>query len=162
MVGERTVRESLGREVLFSAQQVEGLFDLGLREGGEEARIAGRASDDAAGVAEAALQLHAGALHVCLRPLFTSGGLGYFEGEHTHTHIHAKYGLGPHYRRNRPGGLRPSAANVAGDDRNEGVNGKDLPHMTARQFHSYFRLNFYVGEAAVLNVLRGEQRLDIP
>ena len=34
--------------------------------------------------------------------------------------------------------------------------------MTARQFHSYFRLNFYVGEAAVLNVLRGEQRLDIP
>ena len=42
-----------------------------------------------------------------------------------------------------------------------GVNGKALPTMTTRQFHSYFRLNFEVGETATLNVLRGTQKLDI-
>lgn len=40
-----------------------------------------------------------------------------------------------------------------------GVNGRELPNMTIRQFHSYFRLTFNVGDTATLNVLRGGQRL---
>jgi membrane-associated protease RseP (regulator of RpoE activity) len=43
-----------------------------------------------------------------------------------------------------------------------GVNGEPLPDMTARQFHAYFRLKFNVGDTATLNVLRGEQKMDIP
>jgi hypothetical protein len=35
-----------------------------------------------------------------------------------------------------------------------GVNGAPLPHMTAPQFHAYFRLRFEVGETAVLDVVR--------
>ena len=42
-----------------------------------------------------------------------------------------------------------------------GVNGQALPHMTPRQFHSYFRFNFNVGDTATLNVLRGDQKLEI-
>jgi S1-C subfamily serine protease len=42
-----------------------------------------------------------------------------------------------------------------------GVNGRALPHMTPRQFHSYFRFNFNVGDTATLNVLRGDQNLEI-
>jgi len=41
------------------------------------------------------------------------------------------------------------------------VNGKNLPAMTTRQFHTYFRLNFNVGDTVTLNVLRGSQRLDL-
>ena len=42
-----------------------------------------------------------------------------------------------------------------------GCSGKDLPDMTARQFHAYFRLNFDVGDVATLHVLREGKRLDI-
>jgi membrane-associated protease RseP (regulator of RpoE activity) len=42
-----------------------------------------------------------------------------------------------------------------------GVNGQSLPHLTPRQFHSYFRFNFNVGDTATLNVLRGDQKLEI-
>lgn len=42
------------------------------------------------------------------------------------------------------------------------VNGASLKHMTTRQFHSYFRLAFNVGDQATLSVLRGAQRLEIP
>lgn len=42
-----------------------------------------------------------------------------------------------------------------------GINGKHLPHMNTRQFHSYFRLTFNVGDTATLNVLRGNQRVDV-
>ena len=48
------------------------------------------------------------------------------------------------------------------DDVIVGINGKELPSMTMRQFHSHFRLAFNVGGTAVLNVLRGDQRLEIP
>lgn len=43
-----------------------------------------------------------------------------------------------------------------------GVGGKDLGHMTPRRFHTFFRLNFEVGDTATLNVLRGGRRLDVP
>jgi hypothetical protein len=42
-----------------------------------------------------------------------------------------------------------------------GINGKSLPTMTTRQFHSHFRLNFDVGDTATLNVLRGDRRLPV-
>ena len=42
-----------------------------------------------------------------------------------------------------------------------GVNGAVLPSMTARQFHAYFRTHFSVGDSVTLNVLRGEQKLDL-
>lgn len=41
------------------------------------------------------------------------------------------------------------------------VNGAGLPAMTTRQFHSHFRLAFNVGDTALLNVLRGTERLEI-
>ena len=41
------------------------------------------------------------------------------------------------------------------------INGKRLPEMTTRQFHSYFRLTFNVGDTATLSVLRGNQPLKI-
>jgi len=43
-----------------------------------------------------------------------------------------------------------------------GINGETLPSMTTRQFHAHFRLAFNVGDTATLNVLRGDQRLQIP
>jgi hypothetical protein len=42
-----------------------------------------------------------------------------------------------------------------------GINGKQLPPMTTRQFHSHFRLAFNVGDTATLNVLRGSERRDV-
>src|SRR5687768_8573567 len=48
------------------------------------------------------------------------------------------------------------------DDVLIGINGKELPAMNTRQFHSYFRLNFNVGDSVTLNVLRGSERLEIP
>jgi len=42
-----------------------------------------------------------------------------------------------------------------------GINGEELSAMTTRQFHSYFRLRFNVGDRVTLNVLRGAQRIDI-
>lgn len=42
-----------------------------------------------------------------------------------------------------------------------GVNGEALPHMTPRQFHTWFRLKFNVGDKAVLNILRGGRRLAV-
>ena len=47
------------------------------------------------------------------------------------------------------------------DDVIVGVNGRSLKSMTVRQFHSYFRLAFNVGDTETLNVLRGKQRLAI-
>jgi membrane-associated protease RseP (regulator of RpoE activity) len=47
------------------------------------------------------------------------------------------------------------------DDVIVGINGRQSPPMTIRQFHAYFRLNFDVGQTQTLNVLRGEQRLAI-
>lgn len=43
-----------------------------------------------------------------------------------------------------------------------GINGRNLPAMNTRQFHSHFRLNFNVGDTVTLNILRGSQRLDVP
>jgi serine protease Do len=43
-----------------------------------------------------------------------------------------------------------------------GINGKPLPQMTTRQFHSHFRLAFNVGDTATLDVLRGSERREIP
>ena len=48
------------------------------------------------------------------------------------------------------------------DDILIGINGKHLPAMNTRQFHSHFRLNFKVGDSVTLNVLRGAERLEIP
>lgn len=42
-----------------------------------------------------------------------------------------------------------------------GVGGKELPSMLPRQFHSYIRMNFNVGDTATLTILRGDQRRDI-
>jgi serine protease Do len=42
-----------------------------------------------------------------------------------------------------------------------GLNGKTLPSMTTRQFHTYFRLNNEVGDTAVLTVLRGSEKREI-
>jgi hypothetical protein len=42
-----------------------------------------------------------------------------------------------------------------------GIDGQSLPHMDMRQFHSHFRLLKQVGDRAVLNVLRGKEKLDI-
>ena len=42
-----------------------------------------------------------------------------------------------------------------------GINGEQLPSMNTRQFHSRFRLRFNVGDTATLNVLRGNQRVDV-
>lgn len=42
-----------------------------------------------------------------------------------------------------------------------GINGKELPTMTPRQFHTHIRLNFNVGDTVTLNVLRGGERKDI-
>jgi len=43
-----------------------------------------------------------------------------------------------------------------------GINGETLPSMTMRQFHTRFRLMNNVGDTATLNILRGDQRLQIP
>jgi len=60
----------------------------------------------------------------------------------------------------------PEAARSRGDLKTNdvivGINGKNPPVMNTRQFHSYFRLNFNVGDTVTLNILRGNQRLDIP
>lgn len=56
----------------------------------------------------------------------------------------------------------PARGDLKRNDIIVGVNGKTLPAMNARQFHTYFRLNFNVGDTATLNVLRGDRRLDIP
>ncbi|MCS6861543.1 MAG: PDZ domain-containing protein [Abditibacteriales bacterium] len=42
-----------------------------------------------------------------------------------------------------------------------GINGEQLPHMNARQFHAHFRLRFNVGDTVTLNVLRGNQRINV-
>ncbi len=42
-----------------------------------------------------------------------------------------------------------------------GVNGEALPSMNTRQFHSYFRLTFNVGDTVTLNVLRGGERVAV-
>jgi len=42
-----------------------------------------------------------------------------------------------------------------------GINGESLPEMSARQFHSYFRLRFNVGDSATLNILRGSERIEL-
>jgi hypothetical protein len=42
-----------------------------------------------------------------------------------------------------------------------GVNDAPLRPMTTRQFHSYFRLTFNVGDTATLNVRRGSQRMSL-
>ncbi len=59
----------------------------------------------------------------------------------------------------------PKWARTRGDLRNGdillGVDGKELPEMTTRQFHSHFRLTHNVGDTATLTVLRGSQRLEI-
>jgi hypothetical protein len=39
-----------------------------------------------------------------------------------------------------------------------GVDGKAMPQMNTRQFHSYFRLNHEVGQTATLNVIRNGQK----
>lgn len=41
------------------------------------------------------------------------------------------------------------------------VDGRQLQAMNTRQFHSYFRLNFNVGDTTTLKVLRGQQTLEI-
>jgi hypothetical protein len=41
------------------------------------------------------------------------------------------------------------------------INDKQLPVMNTRQFHSYFRLNFNIGDTATLTVLRGQEKLQI-
>lgn len=41
------------------------------------------------------------------------------------------------------------------------VNGKSLPSMTMRQFHTYFRLNHEVGETVTVQVLRGGKKVDL-
>ena len=41
------------------------------------------------------------------------------------------------------------------------VNHQELPAMNTRQFHSYFRLNFNVGDTVTLTVLRGNQKMEI-
>jgi hypothetical protein len=60
---------------------------------------------------------------------------------------------GPHWAKTR-GSLQMN-------DVITGLNGKPLPALTTRQFHSHFRLNFEVGDTVTLNVLRGTQKLDI-
>jgi serine protease Do len=47
------------------------------------------------------------------------------------------------------------------DDVIVGIDGRSLPAMTTRQFHSHFRLAFDVGDTATLNVLRGSERLEV-
>jgi hypothetical protein len=42
-----------------------------------------------------------------------------------------------------------------------GINGEMLPSMNTRQFHSYFRLRFNVGDTVTLNVLRGGQPVEV-
>jgi hypothetical protein len=43
-----------------------------------------------------------------------------------------------------------------------GLDGERLPDLDVRQFHAHFRLKKSVGDRAVLNVLRGKEKLDIP
>lgn len=56
-------------------------------------------------------------------------------------------------------------AKTRGDLRNGdillGVNGKELPSMTMRQFHTHYRLNHSVGETLTLNVLRGGEKVEV-
>lgn len=40
-----------------------------------------------------------------------------------------------------------------------GLNGQTMPKMNTRQFHTYFRTHFNVGDTVTLNVLRGQQKL---
>jgi len=47
------------------------------------------------------------------------------------------------------------------DDVIVGINGQAFPSMTTRQFHSYFRLHFEVGDTVTLNVRRNGQALNI-
>jgi serine protease Do len=47
------------------------------------------------------------------------------------------------------------------DDVIVGVDQKELPAMTTRQFHSWFRLNHEVGDKVTLHVLRNRQRMDV-
>jgi hypothetical protein len=42
-----------------------------------------------------------------------------------------------------------------------GINGRSLPAMTTRQFHSHFRLTFDLGDTVTLNVLRGSRRVPV-
>jgi len=42
-----------------------------------------------------------------------------------------------------------------------GIDGETLPSLDTRQFHAHFRLKKSVGDRAVLNVLRGKEKLDI-
>lgn len=41
------------------------------------------------------------------------------------------------------------------------VNNNQLPAMSTRQFHAYFRLNFNVGDTVTLTVLRGTEKREI-
>jgi S1-C subfamily serine protease len=61
---------------------------------------------------------------------------------------------GPEWAKTR-GGLRQNDIIV-------GLHGRSLPSMTTRQFHSHFRLKYQVGDTVTLNVLRGDQRLELP
>jgi hypothetical protein len=60
---------------------------------------------------------------------------------------------GPEWERTR-GGLQK-------DDVVVGVNNDPLRPMTTRQFHSYFRLAFNVGDTVILNVRRGSERVSL-
>lgn len=42
-----------------------------------------------------------------------------------------------------------------------GMDGRPLPHMTARQFHTYYRLHHSPGETVTLRVIRSGQRIDL-
>ena len=42
-----------------------------------------------------------------------------------------------------------------------GMDGKSLPQMTARQFHTYYRLHHSPGETVTLQVIRSGQRMDL-
>lgn len=52
------------------------------------------------------------------------------------------------------GGLRMNDVIVA-------VGGQELPEMTPRQFHAWFRLNYDVGQTATFTVLRAGKRTDV-
>ena len=75
----------------------------------------------------------------------------------------AKLDLGPRQLAYRQINFLPPAARHAGlrpGDVIVGVNDQPLT-MTARQFETYIRLHFRVGQEITLNVLRGNERINL-
>jgi hypothetical protein len=55
----------------------------------------------------------------------------------------------------------PTRGDLRLDDVIVGLEGKALPHMMPRQFHTHFRLAYEVGDTATINVLRGGRRVEV-